>query len=145
MTAVSELLLEKDGSLVAVPGEATVLEATKVMNAHSIGAVLVTAADRLVGILSERDVLRRVVAQDRSPSAVRVCDVMTVEVHCCTPDTTVDEAREVMMRRRVRHLPVLNDDGVPVGVISIGDLNAHQVRHQESLIGNLHEYIYGRV
>jgi CBS-domain-containing membrane protein len=70
---------------------------------------------------------------------------MTTEVVCCQLETSVEEARAVMMTRRIRHLPVVNDQGELLGLISIGDLNAYQVAHQEQTIHTLHEYLYGRV
>jgi len=71
--------------------------------------------------------------------------VMTAEVACCTMDTPLDEARGVMKNRRIRHLPVLDGDQQLLGLVSIGDLNAHLAQDQEHTIHVLHEYIYGRV
>jgi CBS domain-containing protein len=68
---------------------------------------------------------------------------MTTEVLCCRPHTTIDEARAVMKNRRVRHLPVLDDDGLH-GIVSIGDLNAYDAHSQEVTIHVLTEYIHGR-
>jgi CBS domain-containing protein len=145
MATVNDLLKEKGSLVHSVPHTSTVLEATQLMNQHSIGALVVRDQDRLVGIFTERDVLRRVVAESRAPAAVRVEEVMTTEVACCTPETSLDEVRGVMKRQRVRHLPVLAEDGQLLGLISIGDLNAYQASDQESTIHYLHEYLYGRV
>jgi CBS domain-containing protein len=95
------------------------------------------------GIFSERDVLRRVVAERRDPAAVRVREVMTQEVICCRPDTDVNEARSVFRNRRIRHLPVVDREEKLLGLVSIGDLNAFDAVVQESTIHLLHEYIYG--
>jgi CBS domain-containing protein len=70
---------------------------------------------------------------------------MTTEVVYCRPETTVDEARSVMKNRRIRHMPVLDGGEELLGLVSIGDLNAHLTRDQEVTISILHEYIYGRV
>jgi CBS domain-containing protein len=142
MATVYELLGGKTRGLFTVPEVMTVLDATREMNRHSVGAVVVTSGDRISGIFSERDVLRRVVAQERNPAEVLVRDVMTREI--TTPDTTLDEARSMMMELRIRHLPVLDDDGRSLGMISIGDLNAQLCHEQEATIGSLYEYLYGR-
>ena len=142
---ISEILTGKGVVVHAVRQAASVLEATQVMNDHAIGAVVVTDQDRLGGIFSERDVLRRVVAEVLRPAEVTVSDVMTTEVTCCRPETTLEEARGVMKRRRIRHLPVIRSDGEICGMVSIGDLNAVLASDQESTIHCLHEYLYGRV
>jgi CBS domain-containing protein len=98
---------------------------------------------RLVGILTERDILVRVVADQRDATTTRVGDVMTRDVACCRPHTDMEEAKSVMKHRRVRHLPVMGEEGEVVGLISIGDLNAYQVDYQERTIYLLQEYIHG--
>src|SRR5262249_12623192 len=100
---------------------------------------------RIVGIFTERDVLRRIVSEQRDPTRTPVEEVMTPEIICCTPETTVEEARAIMRDRRIRHLPMVDADGGLLGLISIGDLNAHQLASQELTIHMLHEYLYGRV
>ena len=70
---------------------------------------------------------------------------MTEEVFCCTPATPLSEARSAMRDRRLRHLPVMDGEGALIGLISIGDLNAHLVADQEQTIFALHEYMHGRV
>ncbi len=144
MHSVYDLLARKQHRLHSIEATSTVLESTRLMNDCGIGAVVVINDHRIVGIFSERDVLRRVVARELPPAETRVAEVMTPEVICCGPDCSADDAREIMMHRRIRHLPIVNDDGLPVGMISIGDLNAHQVHEQEQQIGNLQEYLYGR-
>jgi CBS domain-containing protein len=144
MATVYELLGGKVHGLYTVPETMTVLDATREMNRHSVGAMVVTAGGRISGIFSERDVLRRVVAQERNPAEVLVGEVMTREVTTASPDTSLDEARTMMMELRIRHLPVLDDDGRSLGMISIGDLNAQLCHEQEATIGSLYEYLYGR-
>ena len=84
------------------------------------------------------------IREQRDPTVTRVADVMTVEVACCTPETTIDEARGAMKNRRIRHLPVV-EGGRLCGLVSIGDLNAHEAFSQEQTIYLLQEYLYGRV
>jgi CBS domain-containing protein len=115
------------------------------MNEHKIGSLVVLEAGQVVGMFTERDVLRRVVGEQRDPARTRVGEVMTTEVVCCTPETTIDEARGAMKNRRIRHLPLVDGDRRLQGLISIGDLNAYQASDHEQTIYWLHEYIYGRV
>jgi CBS domain-containing protein len=140
-------LLERKGSHVLTTGpEATVLRAAALMNQHRVGSLVVVAGEggRVVGMFTERDVLQRVVAARRDPASTRVGEVMTAEVVCCSPETTVDEARGVMRDRRVRHLPVADPDGRLYGLVSIGDLNAHSQAAHEQTVLLLTEYIQGR-
>lgn len=146
METISDILRGKSNSrLLTIDQRETTLAATHKMNDHSVGALIVTDGDRMIGIFSERDLLRRVVGLHRNPATVRVRDVMTTDVICCTPDTTIDEARCVLKERRIRHLPVQNAEGEVVGMISMGDLNAYCVDHQEVELHYLHEYLHGRV
>jgi CBS domain-containing protein len=139
-------ILEKKGTQVCTIGkEATVLQAALMMNDHKIGALVVTEGGRVVGMFTERDVLRRVVGEQRNPANTMVAEVMTAEVLCCTAQTDLEEARSVMRERRVRHLPVADGDGHLLGLISIGDLNAFHQDGQEQTIFLLQEYMYGRV
>ena len=101
MGTVSEILKHKQGSpLHCTRPDETVLAATQRMNEHGIGALLVMDQDRLVGIFTERDVLRRVVAAELAPAAVRVSDAMTKQVACCTPETSIDDARRIFSQHR---------------------------------------------
>ena len=143
MATVQDILSRKGRHVNTIDPHASVYAAAVLMNEHKIGSLLVLDGERLVGIFTERDILRRVVAAQRDPSATAVGDVMTADVACCRPDTSVEEARGLMKDLRVRHLPVLDDDGAVVGMLSIGDLNAFQVDDQEQTIHQLQGYIQG--
>lgn len=145
MPRVQHILVEKGSLVHTVPASATVLEATQVMNRQKIGAVVVIDGETVAGIFSERDVLRRVVAAGRSPTTTLVRDVMSGDVVCCRPEIDIDEASRIMRDRRIRHLPVVGENGVLSGLISIGDLNACHASEQEAKIHFLHDYLYGRV
>jgi CBS domain-containing protein len=145
MVTVSEILANKGSNVISVARDATVLQAALVMNEHRVGSVVVLEHGQIVGMFTERDVLRRIVAERRDPSTTLVSEVMTTEVVCCTLNTTVEEARGSMKNRRIRHLPVVDGDHRMLGLISIGDLNAYQATTQEQTIYLLHEYLYGRV
>jgi CBS domain-containing protein len=145
VNTVKSILADKGGQVWSVGPGASVLDAAMLMNDHKIGALVVLEGGRLVGIFTERDVLRRVVGEGRNPAATRLADVMTAELVCCGPETTLEEARGVMKNRRIRHLPVLDGEGRLMGLISIGDLNARMEHAQEQHIHLLNEYLYGRV
>lgn len=144
MTAAKDILQRKGSNVVTVEPTETVLQAAQRMNEHRIGAVIVCENGKhLVGILSERDILTRVVAESRSPSTTRVSEIMTAKVVYCTPDTSIAECQEIMTHRRLRHLPVMAD-GELVGLISIGDLMAFEAAQQQVTIEYMHQYIHGR-
>jgi len=144
MSTVRDLLAVKGSHVQSVGPDDTVLDAALLMNEHKIGGLVVIDEGHLLGIITERDVLRRVVGERRDPGATLVKDVMSSEVACCEMHTTVEEARGVMKNRRIRHLPVLDDSGRLCGLISIGDLNAHETNTKEMTIHLLREYIYGQ-
>ena len=145
MATVADILARKGSHVLTVGIDATVLEGALLMNEHKIGSLVVIMDGRVVGMFTERDVLRRVVGEQRDPARTLVGEVMTTEVFCCTSQTSIDEARTVMKNRRVRHLPLVDDENRLQGLISIGDLNAYQADGQEHTIYLLQEYIYGRV
>jgi CBS domain-containing protein len=144
MATAREILAGKGSQVQTIGKTATVLQAALLMNEHKIGALVVMEQKQIAGMFTERDVLRRVVGEQRDPARTTVAEVMTTEVACCTPATTLEEARVAMKDRRIRHLPVVDDQGGLLGLISIGDLNAYQAASQEQTIHLLHEYLYGR-
>lgn len=143
MHTVAEILAGKPARPVhRVVEDATVLDAARIMNEHRIGALVVTRAEKVVGIFTERDVMNRVVALERPPGRVKVGEVMTAPVAVCAPETTREECRAVMRHKRIRHLPVVAGDRL-VGIISVGDLLADAEAEQQQTILYLHEYLYG--
>lgn len=144
MARVLDIVRKKDGDVFTIAPTATVLDAAREMNAYGIGALVVEEHGRVVGIFTERDVLRRVIAAERDPATTCIEEVMTREVICCSPETLVDEARGAMRSRRIRHLPIATEDGSLVGLVSIGDLNAELQAAQEQTLFLLNEYICGR-
>jgi len=142
-TTVREILDNKGRHLNTVSAHASVLDAAVLMNEHKIGSLLVIQDGRLIGILTERDIMRRVVSEQRDARSTSVGEVMTRDVACCRLHTDIEEAQVVMRDRRIRHLPVLTDDEEVVGLISIGDLNAYQVQNHERTINQLQGYISG--
>ena len=126
MDILLDILAGKTQGVISTSATATVRQATRLMNDHGIGSLLVTTGHRLVGIFTERDVLRRVVAEGRSPDSTTVAEVMTCDVVCCPPEASVEDAADIMRRRRVRHVPVVDHDDSIVGLVSIGDINAQR-------------------
>lgn len=146
MAHVADILETKGTDVHTVDEQTTVLEATRLMNQARIGAMVVTD-DRgsVVGIFTERDVLRRVVADQRDPATTTVGQVMTKDVVCCEATTAITDIQSLMKQQRVRHLPVVDGSGKLSGLISIGDVNAHLANGAQVQIQYLNEYIYGRV
>lgn len=142
MPKVSTLLEGKCSCVETIAAKATVLEAAELMNAKKIGSLVVVEGERVQGILTERDILTRVVAASQDPRAARVVDVMTPDPLTCRPDTPLDEVRSVMRDKRVRHLPVMQDARL-VGMVSIGDLNMAQNEMLEQTIHHMEVYMHG--
>ena len=140
---VSALLAEKGRQVYTIAPTATVREAVREMNEKGVGALLVLVDDGPVGILSERDVLRRVVDEGRDPQNATVSDVMTSDVLVVQPTTPIEQVMATMTERRVRHLPVM-DEGKVVGLVSIGDVTRWVSKNQEAHIQRMTDYITGR-
>ena len=144
MAAVKEILRQKGNQVLSIGTRESALEAAVLMNRNKVGSLLVKDAETVVGIITERDLLDRVLVGRLDPAQTTVEEVMTAEVLCCQPHTDIEEARTVMKNRRVRHLSVVDEDGRIYGVISIGDLNAYNAYSQEQTIHVMTEYIQGR-
>ena len=143
MAQIGELLDEKGREVIRIASDATVFDAVKLMVERNVGALLVTDADEITGIFTERDYLRRIAVEGRRSRDTLVRDVMSSPVVVITPETSVEESMAMMSERRIRHLPVVDDGGV-AGMISIGDLVRHQSRLQTFQIQYLTDYITAR-
>ena len=141
MAAVRDLLARKSGEVVTVTGATTVLDASTLMVERGIGGVVVVEAGGLVGIFTERDVLRRVVAVRLDPAQTLVRDVMTAPVLTVTPETPLEECQATMTQRRIRHLPVVGPAGLG-GLVSSGDVLAYTVAERQATIQQLESYVY---
>jgi CBS domain-containing protein len=108
-------------NLVALPVDATVVEASREMDRRDIGDVLVVDGERLVGMLTDRDIVVRAVAQGTDPNQIRVGDVATTDIQTLSPDADLGEAVAIMRQAAVRRVPVVDGER-PVGIVSIGDL-----------------------
>jgi CBS domain-containing protein len=141
MATLADLLATKGQGVVAVQPSDTVLQAANLMNDMNIGGVVVLDGDRLAGIFTERDVLRRVVAQELDPATTPVAEVMTTPVITCPPDLSLENCAALMTQRGVRHLPVQDRTGL-VGVVSIRDLLAYKVSEQQATLDQMTNYLY---
>ncbi|MDQ3438911.1 MAG: CBS domain-containing protein [Planctomycetota bacterium] len=144
MPTVLDVILSKGDTVHSISPAESVIDAVHKMNQFKIGCLMVMQGDQVMGIFTERDVLRRVIGEGRSVQDVTVGEVMTTEVVCCGPNVDLDDVSAIMKTRRVRHVPVCGDDGTLHGVVSIGDVNAFHSSNQEQTIHFLNEYIYGR-
>lgn len=140
---VSSILSRKGFDVVTVTPKQSAMEAVNLMNEHRIGAVIVLDKDEVVGIFTERDLLRRIIAKGKRADEMRVGETMSTPVAYCTPETTIDECRLAMTQKRIRHLPVV-ENGKLKGLISIGDVMAWELSEQQTTIKYLNEYISGR-
>jgi CBS domain-containing protein len=141
MSTVRDLLVRKGTAVVDIAPQRTVLDAAHLMNEKGIGGVIVTENSVLVGIFTERDIMRRVVAAGRDPATTLIGDVMTKECVTVTADIKIAVCRAMMTARRVRHLPVVNDGGI-VGLVTSGDILAYEVQQAEAQIEQLEKYVF---
>lgn len=143
MKTLQQLLdSKKHKEVISVAPHRPVYDALVVLAEYKIGALLVMNGDKLAGIFSERDYAREVVLKGRSSKTTMVSDVMTATVMCAKPTDTVEYAMSVMTEKRVRHLPVVENDKV-IGMLSIGDLVKETISYQQELIQQLQSYITG--
>ena len=143
MGQVSDILSAKGSTVLEIDAEATVFDAVSKMVDGNVGSLLVTRDGRLVGIVTERDYLRRVAIVGRDERTTPVREIMSAPIVYTTPETSVEECMAVMTERRIRHLPVLTESRDVAGVVSIGDLVKFQTREQSAQIKFLEEYISG--
>lgn len=141
MPTVSQLLHHKGRVIHSIAPEAPVLEAIRLMADHRIGALLVMQGEQLIGVVSERDYARKVILKGHSSNEVPVRQIMSAPVLTVRADQSVHECMHIMTENRIRHLPVVDANGV-IGVISIGDLVRAVLEEQQRTIADLEHYIH---
>jgi CBS domain-containing protein len=140
MKRVCDLLNSKGGAVWSLTPDATVYEAIDQLSEKEVGALLVMEGKRLVGIVSERDYARKVILKGKASRETYVWEIMSQPVICVPPECTVEQTMALMTDKRVRHLPVVEDETV-VGVISIGDVVRAIIEEKEYYIQQLTSYI----
>lgn len=139
---IADVLRRKGTAVATVGPQATVAELLGELAAHNVGALPVVDGGNLIGIVSERDVVRRLHAGGAALLQAPVADIMTSEVTTCSPDDDASDLAAVMTSRRFRHLPVVVD-GELAGIVSIGDLVKARIDLLESERAQLQSYIAG--
>src|SRR6266513_2432159 len=139
---VSTILNQKGHQVFSISPDATVFEAIQQMAEKNVGALLVTADDKLVGVISERDYTRKVALKGKSSRETKVSEIISSPIVSATPGHSVEECMRLMTTNRVRHLPVLDGDRL-VGIVSIGDLVNWTISAQDAAIEQLKSYITG--
>jgi CBS domain-containing protein len=139
---VSDILDDKGHEVLQIEADATVFEAVKRMVEANVGSLLVSDGGQHVGIVTERDYLRRIALERRDDETIAVRDVMSSPLVVVTQDTSIDECMAVMTDRRIRHVPVV-DEGIVVGIVSIGDVVKFTSRQQSFELKFLTDFISG--
>jgi CBS domain-containing protein len=138
---VKAILSAKGGNVVTIDPNTNVLAAAKLLAERRIGALVVTGPDRrVVGIVSERDIVQRLAAQGHSVLEAPLTEVMTRKVMTCTPADTISSVMERMTEGKFRHLPVV-EQGRLTGIVSIGDVVKYRLQEMESEQSALRDYI----
>ncbi len=142
MKLIKHLLDRKGRHIISVKPEDSVLDAIRLMAEKGIGSLVVMEDQELLGIMSERDYARKVIIKGRSSESTAVSEIMTVNVITTSSSETVNDCMGVMTEKKIRHLPVV-EDNVVIGMISIGDLVEAIIADQQEEIEQLEHYISG--
>jgi len=142
MGAVSNLLDSKGRDVLTVTPDASVRDAVEKMEDISAGTALVMEGGNVVGIISERDIIRKVVLQDKKIDKVKVREIMTTDLTSITQETSLDDCMQLITEKRIRHLPVICDGNL-CGIVSIGDVVKYLIVEKDFKIKNLETYISG--
>lgn len=140
MKTLRDILATKGTAVYAVRPNDSALDVIKLMTDKGVGALLVLDGDHVAGIVSERDVARKITRLEKAPRETPASEIMSSRVTCVRPDLTIQEAMAVMTEKRIRHLPVL-EQGKVAGVVSIGDLVKAVIDEQQFIISQLEQYI----
>jgi CBS domain-containing protein len=139
---ISDILRHKGSTVVTIAPTGAVAVLLAQLTEHNVGALVVLDGDTVVGIVSERDVVRRLHERGAGLLDATVGDIMTPSVVSCRPQDSVDSVAETMTERRIRHMPVI-DNGALAGIVTIGDVVSLRIRQLEQDRGQLEHYITG--
>lgn len=142
MATVRDMIRKKGGEVFSISPDATVYEALQSMAQHNTGALLVMTGDEMVGILSERDCVRKVDLRGKTTKETKVSDIMTSEVIIVHCDQSVEECERLMMEKGIRHLPVFDGDKL-MGFLSVRDVLGEVIEMQQMMLSQLERYITG--
>ena len=142
MTTIAQLLNAKGDQIWSVEPKATIFEALEIMSEKEIGALLVMEDGKLMGIFSERDYARKVILKGKSSKETPVGELMTKKVFYMDPQKTINDCMAMMTAKRIRHVPVIEDNQV-MGIVTIGDVVNQIISEQEVTINHLENYITG--
>ena len=142
MATVRDMIRRKGGEVFGVAPEATVYEALASMAKHNTGALLVKDGDNVVGIVSERDCVRKVELQGKNARDTRIREIMTSNVISVNCDQTVEECEALMMDKGIRHLPVYDGEKL-AGFLSVRDVLREVIEMQKTMLSELERYITG--
>lgn len=138
---IKTILQRKGSKVFTIAPEMTIAEVARDLNTHRIGAVVIMQDERLVGILSERDIVRCLAEKGAAALTERVENVMTRKVEVCGLDDTANSAMERMSAARFRHMPVV-EDGRLIGIVSIGDVVKKRIDDAERERDDMRAYIH---
>lgn len=141
-TRLITILDDKGHHIHFISPDLSVYDCAKQMNDLKVGALLVIQEEKLVGIVSERDITRKLISCRCDISQYSVNDIMSKDVLTVPPTMSVTEAMRLITNNRIRHLPVI-DNGIVIGLVSIGDLTRWVMLSQEGVISDLTKYIQG--
>lgn len=142
MATVRDVIRKKGGEIFGINPDATVYDALQLMSRHNTGALLVMQGNEMVGIVSERDCVRKVELKGRSVRDTRVSDIMTADVITVDSDQPLEECEALMMEKSIRHLPVY-ERGKLVGLLSVRDVMREMIEIQQTMLSQLERYITG--
>ena len=142
-TPIRNLLEKKGTEVFTIQATQTVFAAVAEMDAKNVGSLLVKDGEKVVGIITERDYLRKVILKGRASKDTAVATIMTQVLHTICPDDTVSTALAMMTEKRCRHLPVFENDQL-LGIVSTGDLVKETMSRQKFMIQMLKDYMTGR-
>ena len=127
--------------IAAVAPTVTAMEAVRKMNDANVGAVVVLDGGVVQGMFSERDVMLRIVLENKDPQTTLVKDVMTTNIVAIRKDTKVEEAVNLMWEKHIRHLPVIREDGKVEGIVEIRNLFHERIEDMSQQLDSLESYI----
>jgi CBS domain-containing protein len=143
MKIIKDILEAKGHEVYTISPDATVYEALNLMAEKNVGALVILEGETLAGLISERDYARKVILKGKFSKDTPVHEIMSREPVIVTMDDDLEQCMELMTDKRVRHLPVMEEDRL-IGIISIGDVVKGIIDHKEFIIQQLEKYIKGQ-